>query len=41
VLRDLLGSDVNRLTALFVDVCERHRRTRLHRHELHEVLARC
>lgn len=39
VLRDLLGSDVNRLTALFVAVCERHRRHRDYtRHELHEVL---
>jgi len=39
VLRDLLGSDVNRLTALFVAVCERHRRYRDYtRHELHELL---
>lgn len=39
VLRDLLGSDVNRLTALFLAVCERHRRHRDYtRHELHEVL---
>lgn len=39
VLRDLLGSDVNRLTALFITVCERHRRYRDYtRHELHEVL---
>jgi len=39
VLRELLGSDVNRLTALFVAVCERHRRHRDYtRHELHEVL---
>ena len=39
VLRELLGSDVNRLTALFVDVCERHRRHRDYtRHELHEIL---
>jgi (1->4)-alpha-D-glucan 1-alpha-D-glucosylmutase len=39
VLRELLGSDVNRLTALFVAVCERHRRYRDYtRHELHEVL---
>ncbi|MEW6268582.1 MAG: malto-oligosyltrehalose synthase [Thermodesulfobacteriota bacterium] len=38
-LRELLGSDVNRLTALFLDVCERHRRHRDYtRHELHEVL---
>ena len=39
VLREVLGSDLNRLTALFVDVCERHRRHRDYmRHELHEVL---
>jgi (1->4)-alpha-D-glucan 1-alpha-D-glucosylmutase len=39
VMRDVLGSDVNRLTALFLDVCERHRRHRDYtRHELHEVL---
>lgn len=39
VLRDLLGSDLNRLTALFLQVCERHRRHRDYtRHELHEVL---
>jgi (1->4)-alpha-D-glucan 1-alpha-D-glucosylmutase len=39
VLRELLGSDVNRLTELFVMVCERHRRYRDYtRHELHEVL---
>jgi (1->4)-alpha-D-glucan 1-alpha-D-glucosylmutase len=39
VLRDVLGSDVNRLTALFVEVCERHRHYRDHtRHELHEVV---
>lgn len=39
VLRDLLGSDLNRLTALFLAVCERHRRHRDYtRHELHEVL---
>ncbi|HEX4769197.1 MAG TPA: malto-oligosyltrehalose synthase [Bryobacteraceae bacterium] len=25
VLRDLLGSDVNRLTSLFVEICEQHR----------------
>lgn len=28
VLRELLGSDVNRLTNLFFDVCERHRKHR-------------
>ena len=38
-LHELLGSDVNRLTALFVEVCERHRRHRDYtRYELHEVL---
>ena len=39
VMRDVLGSDVNRLTALFLEVCERHRRHRDYtRHELHEAL---
>ena len=39
VLRDMFGSDINRLTALFIQVCERHRRYRDYtRHELHEVL---
>jgi (1->4)-alpha-D-glucan 1-alpha-D-glucosylmutase len=39
VLRDVLGSDLNRLTALLVEVCERHRHYRDHtRHELHEML---
>src|SRR5207245_1515331 len=39
VLREVLGSDVNRLTALLLEVCERHRNYRDHtRHELHEVL---
>ena len=39
MLRDVLGSDVNRLTALLVEVCERHRRYRDYtRHELHEAL---
>ena len=38
-LHELLGSDVNRLTALFIEVCERHRRHRDYtRYELHEVL---
>jgi len=42
VLRDLLGSDVNRLTALFRRRLERHRRHRDYtRHELHESCARC
>jgi len=39
VMHDALAADVNRLTALFVQVCERHRRYRDYtRHELHEVL---
>ncbi|MFW6170557.1 MAG: malto-oligosyltrehalose synthase, partial [Planctomycetota bacterium] len=39
VLSDLLGSELNRLTSLFVDVCERHRRHRDYtRHELREAL---
>lgn len=39
VLRELLGSDVNRLTAQLVDICEGHRRFRDYtRHELHEAL---
>jgi (1->4)-alpha-D-glucan 1-alpha-D-glucosylmutase len=39
VLREILGSDLNRLTALFVDICERHRRHRDYtRHQLHESL---
>jgi (1->4)-alpha-D-glucan 1-alpha-D-glucosylmutase len=39
VLRDVLDSDVNRLTALLMDVCERHRRHRDYtRHELHEAM---
>lgn len=39
VLRHVLGSDVNRLTALFLEICERHRRHRDYtRHELHEAL---
>jgi (1->4)-alpha-D-glucan 1-alpha-D-glucosylmutase len=38
-LTELLGSDLNRLTALFVAICERHRRHRDYtRHELHEAL---
>ena len=41
VLREMLGSDLNRLTALLCDICERHRRQRDYtRHELHESLAR-
>ena len=39
VMREILGSDVNRLTALFVEICERNRRHRDYtRHELHEAL---
>jgi (1->4)-alpha-D-glucan 1-alpha-D-glucosylmutase len=39
VLRDTLGSELNRLTALFLDICEGHRRYRDYtRHELHEAL---
>ncbi len=39
VMREILGSDLNRLTALFLEVCERHPRHRDYtRHELHEAL---
>ena len=39
ILRDIMGSDLNRLTALFVDICEGHRRHRDYtRHQLHECL---
>ncbi|MBD3336106.1 MAG: malto-oligosyltrehalose synthase [Candidatus Eisenbacteria bacterium] len=39
VITELLGSELNRLTALFVAVCERHRRHRDYtRHELQEAL---
>lgn len=39
VLREILAGDLNRLTALLVDICERHRRHRDYtRHELHEAL---
>ena len=38
-MQELLGSDVNRLTALFAQICERHRRHRDYtRHELQHVL---
>jgi (1->4)-alpha-D-glucan 1-alpha-D-glucosylmutase len=38
-VRETLGSDLNRLTALFVEVCERHRRHRDYtRDELHKAL---
>ena len=40
-MRELLGSDVNRLTALFAQICERHRRHRDYtRHELQRRSAR-
>jgi (1->4)-alpha-D-glucan 1-alpha-D-glucosylmutase len=39
VMRLTMGSDLNRLTALFLDICERRRRYRDYtRHELHEAL---
>jgi (1->4)-alpha-D-glucan 1-alpha-D-glucosylmutase len=39
VLRDVLGSDVNRLVGLLVEVCERHRRHRDYtRHHLADAL---
>jgi len=39
VLREMFASDLSRLTALFIDVCERHRRYRDYtRHDLYEVL---
>ena len=39
VMRNVLASDVSRLTAAFIEVCERNRRYRDYsRHELHEAL---
>ncbi len=39
VLREILGSDVNRLTAQFMEICERHRDHRdFTRHEIHHAL---
>jgi (1->4)-alpha-D-glucan 1-alpha-D-glucosylmutase len=39
VLQDILGSDVNRLTDLLLQICERHRRHRDYsRHQLSEAL---
>ena len=39
VMRDVLASDVNRLTAAFIEVCERNRRYRDYsRSELHDAL---
>src|SRR4029453_6550736 len=38
-MRELVGRPVNRLTALFAQICERHRRHRDYtRHELQHVL---
>lgn len=40
VLRQALGSDLNRLSELFVEICESNRRYRdFTRHQLHETLA--
>jgi (1->4)-alpha-D-glucan 1-alpha-D-glucosylmutase len=39
VLREILGSDINRLTALFLDICEHNRDYRDYtRHEIHEAI---
>ncbi len=39
VLRDILGSDLNRLTAMFVGICEHHRDNRdFTRHDIHHAL---
>ena len=39
ILREILGSDINRLTALFLDICENHRDYRDYtRHEIHEAI---
>jgi (1->4)-alpha-D-glucan 1-alpha-D-glucosylmutase len=39
VLRDILGSDVNRLTALFLDICEERREYRDYtRHDIHHAI---
>jgi (1->4)-alpha-D-glucan 1-alpha-D-glucosylmutase len=39
VLHDVLGSDVNRVTALLVELCERHRRQRDYtRHDLQQAV---
>ncbi len=39
VMRESLGSDVNQLTAQFLDVCEGHRRYRDYtRHDIHQAL---
>jgi (1->4)-alpha-D-glucan 1-alpha-D-glucosylmutase len=39
VMREVLASDINRLTALFMSICEKHRRFRdFTRHEIHEAI---
>ncbi len=39
ILRDVLGSDINRLAEIFVQICERHRDYRDYtRHEIHEAI---
>jgi len=39
ILRDILGSDINRLTAVFIQICEAHRDHRDYtRHEIHEAI---
>jgi (1->4)-alpha-D-glucan 1-alpha-D-glucosylmutase len=39
VLRDILGSDINRLTALFLDICEANREYRdFTRHDIHHAI---
>jgi len=39
ILREILGSDINRLTALFLEICERNRDYRDYtRHEIHEAI---
>ncbi|HEX4210857.1 MAG TPA: malto-oligosyltrehalose synthase [Candidatus Binataceae bacterium] len=39
IMSEILGSDLSRLTALFVDICEQHPHHRDYtRHELHEVI---
>jgi (1->4)-alpha-D-glucan 1-alpha-D-glucosylmutase len=39
ILREILGSDINRLTALFLEICENNRDYRDYtRHEIHELI---
>jgi (1->4)-alpha-D-glucan 1-alpha-D-glucosylmutase len=39
IVREILGSDINRLTGLFVQICENHRDHRDYtRHEIHEAI---